>query len=96
MNHKVPICQAEDFLSVKAKSRRYIDNLASPRKNHAVIHSEKQGKDGGKSGNKTEEEIDIDELIKAQDAQDRGKSLQMKQARLSGGFQSLVGFDWRI
>ena len=71
----------EDFLSAKAKSRRYIDALASPKKNHAVINSEKPGKDGGKPGNKAQEEIDIDELIKAQDAQDRGKSLQMKQAR---------------
>ena len=86
MIHKVPICQAEDFLSAKAKSRRYIDALASPRKNHAVINSEKPGKDAGKPGSRTQEEIDIDELIKAQDAQDRGKSLQMKQARLSGGF----------
>ena len=45
-----------------------------------MIQSEKPGKDAEKPGNKNMEEIDIDELIKAQEAQDRGKSLQMKQA----------------
>ena len=42
-----------------------------------MIRSEKPGKDA-------EKEIDIDELIKAQEAQDRGKSLQMKQGCILG------------
>ena len=39
--------------------------------------SEKPGKDDEKSGSKTKEDIDIDELIKAQEAQDRGNGKRM-------------------
>ena len=73
----------------QAKSQRRIESLASPRKNNkAVSKSEKPGSDAEKPGKADSESIDMDELIKAQEAQDRGKSLQMKQ----GG--SVMGLFW--
>ena len=71
----------------QAKSQRRLESLASPRKYHkAVSKSESSGSDAEKPRKADSESIDMEELIKAQEAQERGKSLQMKQGRCDMAF----------